>query len=120
MDSLPDDLKEAIRAFLLRAMQNGRNVSLSLDMSNFGENNDMVLGNAVQAIAKKSQLGRYQAKDMDVADVLPKTITFPYSRHSSYPELCDLVSAFKPRDVWPCTVSPSEWVKEGRLRHSLI
>ncbi|KAB5566682.1 beta-lactamase-like protein [Coniochaeta sp. 2T2.1] len=113
MDNIPDELREAIRAFLLKAVQNGRNVALDLDISTFGEANDTVLGNAVHAIAKKSKLGRYQPKDIEVMDILPKTITFPYSRHASYPELCDLVSAFKPRDVWPCTVSPAEWVKDG-------
>jgi DNA cross-link repair 1C protein len=40
---------------------------------------------------------------------LPKVITFPYSRHSSFPELCALVSAFKPKDVYPCTVDEGEW-----------
>lgn len=113
MDNIADDLRESIRAFLLKAVQNGRNVALDLDISTFGEANDTVLGNAVHAIAKRSQLGRYHPKDMDVLDVLPKTITFPYSRHASYPELCHLVSAFKPKDVWPCTVSPAEWIKDG-------
>jgi DNA cross-link repair 1C protein len=40
---------------------------------------------------------------------LPKVITFPYSRHSSYAELCHLVGVFKPRDVYPCTVDESRW-----------
>ncbi|PWY95587.1 DNA repair protein [Aspergillus sclerotioniger CBS 115572] len=40
---------------------------------------------------------------------LPRIINFPYSRHSSYDELCDLVSAFKPKDVHPCTVDPMNW-----------
>jgi hypothetical protein len=40
---------------------------------------------------------------------LPKTITFPYSRHSSYSELCSLVQAFRPRDVFPCTVDELNW-----------
>jgi hypothetical protein len=35
--------------------------------------------------------------------------TFPYSRHSSYAELCELVSAFKPKDVFPCTVDRATW-----------
>lgn len=43
---------------------------------------------------------------------LPRQITFPYSRHSSYPELCDLVRAFKPKDVYQCTVNEVEW-REG-------
>lgn len=40
---------------------------------------------------------------------LPKLITFPYSRHSSYPELLDLVKIFKPKDVYPCTVDEEGW-----------
>jgi len=35
--------------------------------------------------------------------------TFPYSRHSSYTELCHLVEAFKPKDIWPCTVDKYNW-----------
>ncbi|KAL4918257.1 hypothetical protein BDW62DRAFT_217633 [Aspergillus aurantiobrunneus] len=40
---------------------------------------------------------------------LPKTIRFPYSRHSSYAELCDFVAAFKPQDIYSCTVDPLDW-----------
>ena len=47
------------------------------------------------------------------AEGLPRRIDFPYSRHSSYPELCEFVGVFKPRDVWPCTVNPAEWMNEG-------
>ena len=35
--------------------------------------------------------------------------TFPYSRHSSYEELCWLIEAFKPKDIWPCTVDKVNW-----------
>lgn len=41
-----------------------------------------------------------------------KTIRFPYSRHSSYSELCELVAAFKPRDVFPCTVDEVNWTPD--------
>jgi hypothetical protein len=47
---------------------------------------------------------------------LPKTITFPYSRHSSYSELCDLVQAFRPKDVHPCTVDEANWTPEVSMR----
>ncbi|OAX77475.1 hypothetical protein ACJ72_08226, partial [Emergomyces africanus] len=40
---------------------------------------------------------------------LPNTIRFPYSRHSSYAELCNLVKAFKPQDIVPCTVNAAAW-----------
>jgi hypothetical protein len=45
-----------------------------------------------------------------------KTIRFPYSRHSSYSELCELVSAFKPRDVFPCTVDEITWTPELSMK----
>ncbi|KAF2112199.1 beta-lactamase-like protein [Lophiotrema nucula] len=41
-----------------------------------------------------------------------ETIRFPYSRHSSYAELCSLVEAFKPKDVFPCTVDEERWTPE--------
>ena len=42
-------------------------------------------------------------------EALSRLITFPYSRHSSYPELCHLVKSFNPRDVYPCTVDDANW-----------
>ncbi|KAH8763581.1 beta-lactamase-like protein [Diaporthe sp. PMI_573] len=44
---------------------------------------------------------------------LSNRIRFPYSRHSSYGELCQFVSAFKPKDVWPCTVDTMRWIRQG-------
>lgn len=35
--------------------------------------------------------------------------TFPYSRHSSYNELCMLIEAFTPLDIYPCTVDEANW-----------
>ena len=34
---------------------------------------------------------------------------FPYSRHSSYDELRDLVGSFGPRDIYPCVVDEEAW-----------
>lgn len=86
-------------------------------MSTFGDQNQAMLETAIQAIAKRSQLGReaYRSSSahFDTGKSLPRSITFPYSRHSSYPELCHLVSALKPKDVWPCTVNPREWARNG-------
>ncbi|KAI9703485.1 MAG: hypothetical protein M1820_005789 [Bogoriella megaspora] len=44
------------------------------------------------------------------------TITFPYSRHSSYEELCLLVEAFKPLEVFPCTVDEQKWSQAISMR----
>jgi hypothetical protein len=48
--------------------------------------------------------------------VLPDTITFPYARHSSYSELCLLVAAFKPLDVYPCTVDERNWTPRDSVQ----
>lgn len=40
------------------------------------------------------------------------TINFPYSSHASYNELRHLVSAFKPRDICPCTGDEETWSEE--------
>ncbi|MCJ1439325.1 hypothetical protein MMC27_008717 [Xylographa pallens] len=40
---------------------------------------------------------------------LAKHISFPYSRHSSYEELCQLVGTFRPTDIYPCTVDDKSW-----------
>jgi len=52
--------------------------------------------------------GKQQEQD------LSRTITFPYSRHSSYAELCDLVRVFRPKDIYACTVDEDTW-HEGSL-----
>lgn len=46
----------------------------------------------------------------------PRTITFPYSRHSSYSELCELVAAFRPQDIHPCTVDEDSWTELFSMR----
>lgn len=108
-------MKESTRALLLDAIADDRNVSLDVDLALFGDQNEAMIGTAVQAIAKKLQLRRdervLRAQDTAAPEPLPNVITFPYSRHSSYEELCHLVEAFNPKDVWPCTVSPGEWVQ---------
>ncbi|KAJ4988856.1 artemis protein [Stagonosporopsis vannaccii] len=45
-----------------------------------------------------------------------KTIRFPYSRHSSYSELCELVAAFRPRDIFACTVDEATWTPESSMK----
>lgn len=48
---------------------------------------------------------------------LPKQITFPYSRHASYGELCILVKALMPRNIYPCTVDKSNWGPEHTMSY---
>ncbi|KAK5113961.1 hypothetical protein LTR62_003084 [Meristemomyces frigidus] len=51
------------------------------------------------------------------ADGLPRQITFPYSRHSSYAELCTLIEALKPADIHPCTVDDKNWTAVASMDH---
>ncbi|RPA76265.1 hypothetical protein BJ508DRAFT_365159 [Ascobolus immersus RN42] len=46
---------------------------------------------------------------------LPNRITFPYSRHSSYGELHELVAAFRPRDVYPCVTDLESYTPEKTM-----
>lgn len=91
-------------------------------MSSFGEKNEMNLKRAVESMLRASLLGKTERRTLlgTASEGLPKRISFPYSRHSSYPELCHFLQAFRPRDVWPCTVNPREWLKEGISIKSLF
>lgn len=71
--------------------------------------------------ALRSLYPRLQSQKADKAtptlrpDGLPKVISFPFARHSTYRELCDLVEVFRPRDIWPCTVDPGFWAEQGMI-----
>lgn len=76
---------------------------------------DIPLDKIVPALAKvvaRTKRDTDSAKRSSTADArseLPSRITFPYSRHSSYSELCGLVEIFKPKDIYPCTVDHKGW-----------
>ncbi|KAK4453976.1 protein artemis [Podospora aff. communis PSN243] len=111
-EDLPDDLKEQIRIYLVHATAGGRKVPLDLERAKFRDSDEIKLSNAVQAIAKKTKLIRENTSSeaTDREEALPTLITFPYSRHSSYHELCHLLDVLRPNDVWPCTVDVRYWI----------
>lgn len=138
-ESIPDDAQQDVRSFLTQVASHGRNLSLDLDVPSPSKESSTNMRQVIQAIAKKKSLSSSSGpttrerpgSSVKVADVLvngdrqgfvnlPKTIYFPYSRHSSYPELCAFVDAFNPRDVWPCTVIPEEWIRNGTSIESLF
>ncbi|KAL2868836.1 putative DNA repair protein [Aspergillus lucknowensis] len=92
-----------------------RSKSLSLDAYGMKDAHEMPLNDLVDILSRGRQsdesiLSEHSTEYRDRSGrPLPKTIRFPYSRHSSYAELCKFVAAFRPRDIHPCIVDPSDW-----------
>ena len=61
----------------------------------------------MRSLTKKRSTNVIESKQQNQG--LPRVVTFPYSRHSSYDELCDLVRVFRPKDVYACTVDADAW-----------
>ncbi|KAJ5085997.1 DNA repair metallo-beta-lactamase [Penicillium argentinense] len=85
---------------------------MALDQFGVNEEDEISLE---QLVAKLSQSVPAEKPTNSQADH-PNIIRFPFSRHSSYSELCELVAAFQPKDVWPCTVDPSSWNEDVSIR----
>ncbi|KAJ4366421.1 hypothetical protein N0V83_008057 [Neocucurbitaria cava] len=69
---------------------------------------------SIQTLA--SILASNVSKDEATEPPRNRTIQFPYSRHSSYMELCGLVEAFRPMNVYPCTVDEDGWTPAVSMR----
>ncbi|KAK2006099.1 artemis protein [Colletotrichum eremochloae] len=114
MDEAPEistEAKTRLVQFLEAGTTSGRNMSLDLDITTFGDKHETAILDAFRAMAQKRQsVSEEVVSSSDGSAELPRVITFPYSRHSSYQELCDLVRVFRPKDVWPCTVNIPEWL----------
>ncbi|OLN96246.1 Protein artemis [Colletotrichum chlorophyti] len=114
--TLSQDSRSKVQELLETGAKTGRNVSLDMEIASFGEKNERAILDAFQEIGQKSHSVHEVAatsSSRKAPGQLPRIITFPYSRHSSYQELRDLVRVFQPRDVWPCTVNPSEWLRDN-------
>lgn len=98
--------------------ENRSNIVLNDEREEPDEMEPMVLEQLYRKLSKRLQDSHMEltASDPERADGLPSTITFPYSRHSSYEELCDLVQAFRPMEVWPCTVDECNWHEDDSMR----
>ena len=96
--------------FLAALRTKGRAVSLD-DMGLDRQEDELSLPELAKAISRSLTQKRSAqvTESKQQQKELPLTITFPYSRHSSYAELCDLVRVFRPKDVYACTVDPSTW-----------
>ncbi|KAM5477740.1 hypothetical protein McanMca71_006696 [Microsporum canis] len=92
--------RDMVISALSKAYQAGDRV-ISLDEYGLRDEEEIPLAKLVGIIGQ----GLQQRKN----EPLPNTIRFPYSRHSCYSELCQLIEAFKPLDIYPCTVDPVTW-----------
>lgn len=115
--ALPPETQSIISKYLTTQFSHGRNLSLDVEIN--PENSSAALEEVIGAIVKKSSAGgalaSVELSKRPGGHQLPRTITFPYSRHSSYPELRDFVNAWKPKDVWPCTFDEEQWLGEGEF-----
>jgi hypothetical protein len=107
----PESLSKVL-ALLQRSLVDGNgNIDLGQGMQkeSQGEEDNPSLQTLVSALKN----------NVDESDSEPQneTIRFPYSRHSSYSELCTLVDALKPRDVYPCTVDYQNWIPSLGMRN---
>ncbi|KAH6617994.1 beta-lactamase-like protein [Chaetomium sp. MPI-SDFR-AT-0129] len=120
IDGISDDMRESLGQFLHSVIANGRNIPLDMERNAFGENNKADLASGLRSIVEKLRMRGQGAPTESLREDLPSVVTFPYSRHSSYPELRHFVETFKPRDVWPCTVDEPRWIREGITIESLF
>ncbi|KAF5603628.1 uncharacterized protein FSUBG_7185 [Fusarium subglutinans] len=102
---MPDILEEALK----KIVSTGRNIPLDWNINTLNAHS---AEEVIMMLVEKLRKNTKNQKQRDEGS-LPRTIYFPYSRHSSLPELRHFVKAFRPRDVWPCTVNNAEWLKNG-------
>ena len=104
------ELRTKVLAMLQQTLRSGNGkIDLGFHMSKESQDSDDEL--TLQGLI--SVLSHHVT---EVEEPLRRTIRFPYSRHSSYSELCILVDAFRPRDVYPCTVDDESWSPSHGMR----
>ncbi|KAF3070293.1 Protein artemis [Trichoderma lentiforme] len=112
---------ECARA-LMNALASGRDLQLNMSLSSTEDARSTDLQRAILSIINSQLMAVPTRTNVEQRGEtrLPDIIRFPYSRHSSYAELCNLVSAFKPRDIWPCTFRLETWQKNAMSIESLF
>ncbi|KAF5626936.1 hypothetical protein F25303_10920 [Fusarium sp. NRRL 25303] len=109
------DMSDILEGTLERIASTGRNIPLDWDINTLNAHS---AEEVIMMLVEKVRKNPKNQKQRDECS-LPRTIYFPYSRHSSLPELRHFVEAFRPLDVWPCTVNNAEWLKndDGQRQH---
>jgi hypothetical protein len=103
---------------MLSSISKTLNTPLILERKDYDEQDpdDLDAKGLLQVLARKAQREHKMKAIIEpttgssLSIALPSRIRFPYSRHSSYNELCLLIKAFKPKDIFPCTVNERGWI----------
>lgn len=108
----PKDTKSVLENFLMSAISAKPPFVLNLleEIESDDEQGLHTVYRSLVAAAKQDRGHRSST-------TLTNRIRFPYSRHSSYGEVCHLVSALRPMDIWPCTVDTMRWIRQGMGTH---
>jgi DNA cross-link repair 1C protein len=117
----PAELSNTLR--LLSSTRTSRNPKISL--GDLGLDSDEAIS-LKQLVSRMASFGDHKSALKEAAGIpgvklsnaptSSDAIHFPYSRHASYNELCHLVSAFRPRDIYPCTVDEETWCEEMSMQ----
>ncbi|QSS56943.1 DNA repair protein [Histoplasma capsulatum var. duboisii H88] len=114
---------EEIRTSIIAALSEAhksKSKSLSLDAYGIKEDQEISVQQLVSILSRGTTGNLLDPNTVEIplngegepGHNFPNTIRFPYSRHSSYAELCNLIRAFKPQDIFPCTIDPVTWNEE--------
>lgn len=111
--STPQSVKRVLDLIQTNRQSDRGRIILQKHLDSLGDADDVKLEALVQELIDMADK-EVNAENQSVLKAIesaqaPQTITFPYSRHSSYSELCEFVAAFKPLDVYPCTVDEVNW-----------
>lgn len=129
LDGLGPDVDPHVRE-LLEDARNTRKQALPLDLLVGDGTEDLGLPRLLEVLSKATVGGSKGDVDFlrknpvedatiqaDNGEPLPNKITFPYSRHSSHLELRGLVSVFRPRDIYPCVISGTDWDESKTMEY---
>ncbi|RCI15978.1 hypothetical protein L249_3024 [Ophiocordyceps polyrhachis-furcata BCC 54312] len=114
-ESLDEAQRQGLKKTIVDVKEKGRGLlPLNVAASALGEGDRAQVETALSRLIPGSERREAAASDDErTACGMPSVIRFPYSRHSSYAELCQLVDMFRPHDVWPCTVNMERWKTQG-------
>ncbi|PTB65522.1 hypothetical protein BBK36DRAFT_1201930 [Trichoderma citrinoviride] len=122
--NMPEEARGECARILTDALASGRNLPLNINISSCEDAHSTDLRQAILSVASTNSRSRAISSlnftEGGNGSSLPNIIRFPYSRHSSYAELCHLVEAFRPSDVWPCTFHLDVWQSRGMSVESLF